>query len=120
MKSAVDCRLLVAPPAQRSLDRLPAAAAVVAVEFLLGDLLRERRRVGKPLRAELAGTWSARHGPYRVVYSIDEPAGLVAVLQIDHRADVYRSRRQRRCIRRENVRNGTLHPEHDRRHRCEH
>jgi len=36
-----------------------------------------------------------------------EATGLVAVLQIDHRADVYRSRQQLRCIRRENVRNGT-------------
>lgn len=87
-----DYRLLVTPPAQRGLDRLPAAAAVAVVEFLLGDLIREPRRVGKPLRAELTGTWSARRGPYRVVYSIDEPALLVAVLRIDHRADVYRRR----------------------------
>lgn len=87
---APDCRLLVTPPAQRGLDRLPAAAAVAVVGFMLGDLLREPRRVGKPLRAELTGTWSARRGPCRVVYSIDEPAGLVAVLRIDHRADVNR------------------------------
>lgn len=89
---AADYRLLVTPPAQRGLDRLPGAAAVAVVEFLLGDLLREPRRVGKPLRAELTGTWSARRGPYRVVYSIDDPSGLVAVLRIDHRADVYRRR----------------------------
>ena len=85
-----DYRLLVTPPTHRGLDRLPAAAAVV--EFLLGDFLRDPRRVGKPLRGELTGTWSARRGPYRVVYSIDEPARLVAVLRIDHRADVYRRR----------------------------
>ena len=85
-------RLLVTPPAQRGLNRLPTAAAVAVVEFLLGELLCGPRRVGKPLRAELTGTWSARRGPYRVVYSIDETAGLVAVLRIDHRADVYRRR----------------------------
>ena len=87
---AANDRLLVTPPAQRGLDHLPAAAAVAVVKFLLGDLLREPRRVGKPLRAELSGTWSARRGPYRVVYSIDEPAVLVTVLRIDHCADVYR------------------------------
>ena len=86
-----DYRLLLTPPAQRSLDRLPAAAAVAVVEFMLGDLLREPRRVGKPLRAELTGTWSARRGPYRVVYAIDA-SRQVAVLRIDHRADVYRRR----------------------------
>ena len=73
------------------MDRLPAAAAVAVVEFMLGDLLREPRRVGKPLRAELTGTWSARRGPYRVVYVIDA-SRQVAVLRIDHRADVYRRR----------------------------
>ena len=87
-----DYRLLLTPPAQRGLDRLPAAAAVAVVEFMLGDLLREPRRVGKPLRAELAGTCSARRGPYRVVYAIDESSRQVAVLRIDHRADVYRRR----------------------------
>ena len=70
-----DYRPLLTPPAQRGLDRLPAAATVAVVEFVLGDLL-----------------WSARRGPYRVVYSIDESTGLVAVLRIDHRADVYRRR----------------------------
>jgi mRNA interferase RelE/StbE len=85
-------RLLVTPPAQRGLDRLPAAAAAAVVEFLLGDLLRDPRRVGKPLRGELCGTWSARRGPYRVVCSVLPESATIAVLRIDHRADVYRGR----------------------------
>lgn len=89
---AAEYRLLVTPPAQRGLDRLPAAAAAAVVEFLLGDLRRTPHRVGKPLRAELAGTWSARRGPYRIVYSIDQAAETVIVLRIDHRTDVYRRR----------------------------
>lgn len=58
---------------------------------MLGDLRRDPRRVGKPLRGDLTGTWSARRGPYRIVYSIDD-GNTVAVLRIDHRADVYRHR----------------------------
>jgi mRNA interferase RelE/StbE len=46
--------------------------------------------VGKPLRRDLKGLWSARRGPYRVVDEIDETARRVVVLRIDHRADVYR------------------------------
>jgi len=48
--------------------------------------------VGKPLRRDLKGLWSARRGPYRVVDEIDEAARRVVVLRIDHRADVYRPR----------------------------
>jgi mRNA-degrading endonuclease RelE of RelBE toxin-antitoxin system len=79
------------------LDRLSEAAAAAVVEFLLGDFVREPRRVGKPLRAELSGTWSARRGPYQIVYTVSENDRsendrTVAVLRIEHRADVYRQR----------------------------
>jgi len=84
--------LLVTPPARRSLDRLPESAAAALVKFILGDLLTSPHRVGKRLRGELAGTWSARRGPYRVVYDIDDDERTVAVLCIDHRTDVYRPR----------------------------
>ncbi|MDZ7731820.1 MAG: type II toxin-antitoxin system RelE/ParE family toxin [Acidimicrobiia bacterium] len=48
--------------------------------------------MGHPLRGELVGLRSARRGPYRVVYAIDEDAPTVQVLRIDHRADIYRPR----------------------------
>jgi mRNA interferase RelE/StbE len=85
-----DYGLLVTPPAQRALDRLPERVAAAIAEFLTGDLLAAPRRVGKPLRRELAGIWAARPGPYRVIYEIDDETPLVVVLRIDHRADVYR------------------------------
>ena len=82
--------LLVTPPAQRALDRLPERVAAAVAGLHTGDLLVAPRRVGKPLRRELAGIWSARRGPYRVIYEINEEKQLVVVLRIDHRADVYR------------------------------
>jgi mRNA-degrading endonuclease RelE of RelBE toxin-antitoxin system len=85
-------RLVVAAAAQRSLARLPEAAAAAAVEFMVGPLVDAPRRVGHPLHRELAGLWSARRGPYRIVYEIDDDARVVAVLRIDHRADIYRPR----------------------------
>jgi mRNA-degrading endonuclease RelE of RelBE toxin-antitoxin system len=85
-----DYDLLVTPPAQRALDRLPERVAAAIAEFLTGDLLAAPRRVGKPLRRELTGIWSARRGPYRVMYEIDDESPRVVVLRIDHRADVYR------------------------------
>lgn len=85
-------RLVVAASAERSLRRLPEPVAAAVVEFLVGPLIESPRRVGHPLRRELAGLWSARRGPYRVVYEIDDDQRTVAVVRIDHRADVYRAR----------------------------
>ncbi len=59
---------------------------------MLGSLVEAPRRVGHSLQRELVGLWAARRGPYRVVYQIDDTTTVVAVVRIDHRADVYRRR----------------------------
>jgi mRNA interferase RelE/StbE len=82
--------LLVTPPAQRAVDRLPERVAAAIAELLTGDLLAGPRRVGKPLRRELSELWSARRGSYRVIYEIDDETPGVVVLRIDQRADIYR------------------------------
>ena len=84
--------LVVARPARRAIDRLPAKIAVAVVEYLLGPLLVNPHRVGKPLRGDLSGLHSARVGAYRIVYEIDRGKRAVEVVYIDHRADIYRPR----------------------------
>jgi len=79
------------PPARRHLDRLPISVAGAVVETL-GAIAENPRRLGKPLRFELEGHWSARRGPYRIVYRIDDETRSVVVIAIAHRADVYRPR----------------------------
>ena len=76
--------------AQRDLDKLPPRVVSAVIEFAFGDLAREPRRVGKPLRRELIGLFSARRGPYRVLYRIDDDRSAVSIMRVDHRADVYR------------------------------
>lgn len=86
-------RLEVARPAARAIaGDLPEAVAAAVVEFITGDLLRTPRRVGKPLQRELAGRWTARRGTYRVLYAINDDLGIVTVLVVEHRRDVYRRR----------------------------
>lgn len=58
--------------AKRDLDKLPPRILAAVIEFAFGDLAREPRRVGKPLRGELAGYHSARRGPYRLLYRVDD------------------------------------------------
>lgn len=79
-------------PARRAIsESLPEDVATAAVEFITGPLLGTPRRVGKPLRDELAGLWSARLGTeWRVVYRIDESKHTVVVEDIQHRSTVYR------------------------------
>jgi mRNA interferase RelE/StbE len=76
--------------ARRSLNTIPPRVLSAVVEFTFGDLAREPRRVGKPLRDDLAGLFSARRGPYRVLYRIDDADRIVFIVRVDHRADVYR------------------------------
>lgn len=84
--------LVLGAAARRAItDRLPEPVATAVVNFLTTALVVEPHRVGKPLRGELAGLWSARRGTYRVLYRIDEDRRDVVVLRIEHRRDVYRS-----------------------------
>lgn len=84
--------LVLTAPARRALaDRLPEAVATAVIDFLTSALVQEARRVGKPLRGELAGIWSARRGTYRILYRLVEQPHEVVVLRIEHRRDVYRT-----------------------------
>jgi mRNA-degrading endonuclease RelE of RelBE toxin-antitoxin system len=86
-----DYELVVTPPARRALTgKLPEPVAVAVIEFLTTALIRQPYRVGKPLRDDLAGVWSARRGTYRVLYRIREDLREVVVLRVEHRRDAYR------------------------------
>lgn len=85
--------LVVTPPAQRAIaDKLPEAVAVAVIDFLTTALIENPQRVGKQLRDDLAGIWSARRGTYRVLYRISDDLREVVVLRIEHRSDAYRAR----------------------------
>ena len=82
--------VVLSAAAKRAIERdLPEPVAVAVVHFLYGPLATDPYRVGKPLRFELEGYWSARRGQYRVIYSIHDDEVLVRVVRISHRADVY-------------------------------
>lgn len=79
-------------PARRALTRLPDKSATAAAELIYGGLAENPSRVGKPLKLELEGTYSARRGDYRVFYRIDDKHRRVDILAIEHRSDAYRPR----------------------------
>ena len=93
MTSRQPYELVVTPPAQRAIaGKLPEAVAVAVIDFLTTALVESPQRVGKQLRDDLAGVWSARRGTYRVLYRINDDRNEVIVLRIEYRRDSYRSR----------------------------
>ena len=84
-------RVVLSTGARRALaEELPDAVAAACWEFIRGPLAADPRRVGKPLRGELQGRYSARRGEFRIIYDIVEQQILIRVIAIRHRLDVYR------------------------------
>jgi mRNA interferase RelE/StbE len=77
--------------AREQLNELPEdlQRAVVAT---MDRLLLDPRENGKPLRGRLRGTWVARVGSYRLLYTIEGAAAspTVVVRAVLHRAAAYR------------------------------
>lgn len=91
MPAEAQYELVVAGPAARDIaKRLPEAVAAAAIDLITGALVDAPRRVGKPLRHELEGFWSARRGSFRVLYRIDDERHEVVGLRIEHRNSAYR------------------------------
>jgi len=84
--------VIFSPTARRDMQSVPPRILPAIIEFVYSDLARNPHRVGKALERDLAGFHSARRGPYRVLYSVDENRSSISVLRVDHRADVYRPR----------------------------
>ena len=84
-------RILVMPPARRQFNRLPVSVAAAVAETLQA-IAENPKRLGKRLVLQHEGRWSARRGPYRVVYELDEGERVVRVVAIGHRRDVHRPR----------------------------
>ena len=84
-------RVVVMAPARRQFDRLPIEVAAAVLETLEA-IAENPRRLGKALMFEHEGRFSARRGPYRIIYELDDAAMLVRVVAIGHRRDVYRPR----------------------------
>jgi len=84
--------LVVTAPARRAIESdLSEAVAGAAIEFITGPLLLRPRQIGRGLKGDLKGVWSARRGTYRVLHRIDDEHLCVVILRIHYRKDIYRT-----------------------------
>lgn len=82
MNTGEGYELVLTPPAVRAVQTtLSEAVAAAVIGFITGPLVANPRRVGKMLRRELQGIWSARRGTYRVLYRINDNTQEVLVLR---------------------------------------
>ena len=84
--------MLSSTPRRQLAESLPEAIAVAAHNFIVGPLLENPQRVGKPLSGALGDRSSARRGTYRIIYRVDVQKRVVTLIQVEHPRDVYRSR----------------------------
>ena len=82
----------ITPETLRHLNRLPDKVRAAVLEAIFGSIAEDPQRAGRPLKGELEGLYSARRGEFRVIYEIDEAAGVVLVHREKHRWSAYRKR----------------------------
>ena len=79
----------LAASARKEVRALP--REVLARVFpLLKELASTPKLAGSKKLVNHLNAWRVRVGDYRVVYTINDKEGLVEVIQIAHRGDVYR------------------------------
>ena len=85
--------VIFAPQARRALSvKLPESVAAAALEFILGPLCENPYRMGKPLKRELEGFYSARRGEYRVIYQVRADVLIIEIVGASHRLHAHRDR----------------------------
>lgn len=81
-------RIILAPKAQKQLDKLPPSEAVKVTKHL--HVLEFNPFAGKKLSGEFDGTYALKIWPYRAIYTIYKNKGHILVENIEHRQGVYK------------------------------
>ncbi len=77
------------PDVLKQLQRLPRAEFETALQMIIG-LSHDPRPVGAKKLVGGSSDWRLRFGQYRIVYSVDDAAGVVTVFVVAKRSDAYR------------------------------
>ena len=86
----MEYRVLYDEKVQDDLRGLDKAEAKRILDRIETYLVRDPRRLGRPLKGEFKGLWRYRMGDYRVIYRIDDVRGCIEVLRIGHRKAIYK------------------------------
>lgn len=79
----------ITPEGLRHLNRLPDKIRSAVLSAIFESIAHNPKRAGKALRGELEGLYSARRGEFRVIYEVDDDAGIVLIHRVQHQRRVY-------------------------------
>ena len=82
-------RVVVSSAADRDVSRLSAEVADRIFIVLRGFRENPRPAGCRLLRGRVARIWRVRVGDWRILYDVDDAAGLVTILRILHRSKAY-------------------------------
>ena len=87
-------RIEVTDTAKKQLAKLDHQVQSEIVRYLREKISTDEdpRRLGAPLRKELASRWKYRVGAYRIICEIQDKKVLVLVLMVGHRSRIYDKR----------------------------
>jgi mRNA interferase RelE/StbE len=77
------------PDVLKQLQRLARTEFETALEIIIG-LSHDPRPSGAKKLVGGAGDWRVRFGQYRIVYGVDDAAGVITVFVVAKRSDAYR------------------------------
>lgn len=77
------------PDVHKQLQRLPRKVFASALDRIIALVSEPRPHDVKKLVGS-ANEWRIRIGEYRIIYEINDRAGVVTVLNVDKRSDVYK------------------------------
>jgi mRNA interferase RelE/StbE len=84
----VPYEIILKPPAQKDLDRIP-DKEVVRISQRIENLASNPRPMGVQKLTETEG-YRIRAGRYRILYEIDDKKSVVSVYRIKHRKEAYK------------------------------
>ncbi len=80
--------IILEPSARKKLDKLPKKDQEKIKKVL--ESLQVSPYVGKKLSGELAGLYSVRAWPYRIMYAVIKKELIILVVDVGHRKEVYK------------------------------
>lgn len=83
--------IVVDPPVLKELRKIKKGSPHISSHLIKSiDALVNDPFIGKPLKGIKKGCYSLREGDYRVIYEVHKSEGIIHIMTVGHRREIYR------------------------------